>query len=108
MKILILRCGYMLHEESEYWEVERFTRDVRRMFMMQKHLVRVRKGRWIDVVRDYWEAYDGLWKDGTDENKRKRAQIETFKLKWWNDELNEIQEAVPVLRDIERRSVWEQ
>jgi hypothetical protein len=108
MKSLVVRCGYVLHEDSEYWEVERFGRDFRRMFMLQKYLARVRKGRWIEVVRDDWEVYDGLWKDGTEENKRKRAQIEVFKVKWWTNEFSQILGEEPMIQDVERRSVWEQ
>jgi len=66
------------------------------------------KGRWIEVVRDDWEVYDELWKDGTEENKRKRTQIEVFKVKWWTDEFSQIPEEAPMIQDVERRSVWEQ
>ncbi|KAG0649275.1 hypothetical protein D0Z07_4306 [Hyphodiscus hymeniophilus] len=108
MKTLVVRCGFFLHEDSEYWEVERFTRDFRRMFMLQKYIARVRKGRWIEVVRDNWEAYDGFWKDGTEEGRRKQNQIDTFKVNWWTDEFEKIVGEAPMIQDVERRSVWEQ
>lgn len=108
LKMLIVRCGYVLHEGSEYWEVKKFTEDFRRMFLLPKYLARVRKGKWIEVVRDDWEAYDGFWKDGTEESKRKRGQIVAFRMKWWAKELNANVEEAPTNQDVERRSVWEQ
>ena len=108
MKTLVVRCGYVLQEDSDYWEVERFARDFRRAFMIQKYLAKIRKGRWIEVARDDWEVYDRFWKDGTEESKRKRAHIEAFKVKWWTDELERISEEAPMVQDVERRSVWDQ
>jgi hypothetical protein len=109
MRTMIVRCGYVLQEESEYWEVDKFTQDFRRTFLLQKYISRaVRKGRWIEIENDDWEAYEGLWKDGSEESKRKRSQFEVLKGKWWYGEVHTFRGEAPVRQDAERRSVWEQ
>lgn len=109
MKTLKVYSGYELREESEYWEVDKFTRDFRGMNMLQKHVAReVGKGRWIEVVKDDWQLYEDFWKGGTDEDRRKRRQFEVLKAKWWTEELRTIPGEAPMVQDVERRSVWEQ
>ena len=106
MKSIIVRCGYSLEEESELWEVERFSRDFRNMFHLQNYIAKVRKGKWIDIVGDAREDYGGLWRDGAGENEKKRSLMDGLTSKWWIHEFNVIL-GEPPLQDVERRRMWE-
>ncbi len=109
MNTLIVRCGYLLHEDSETWEVARFARDFRRQFYLQKYVAKaISKGRWIDVVRDDWEVYASFWKDGKEESQKKRRHLETSRGKWWLEEEGSFPAHAPMLQVVERRSVWDQ
>ena len=81
------------------------------IFLLPKFLASVRKGRWIELVKDDVDIYEGLWKDGSEESKKKRRQIEELRLnRWAKDLVSAIGEGTEALTmgDIERRSVWEQ
>lgn len=79
------------------------------MVLLQKHVARgVGKGRWINIEKDLWEAYDGLWRDGSEENKRKRNQFDILKGKLWTDGPGTMPDEAPIVQDIARRSIWEQ
>lgn len=55
------------------------------MVLLQRYLSRqVGKGRWIEVEKEDWEAYEGLWRDGTEEIARKRSKLDRLKAKWWS------------------------
>jgi hypothetical protein len=109
MKTLHIPCGYVLGEDSEYWEVDKFTGDFRKMNLIQRFIPRaIGKGRWIEVEIDDWQMYKDFWKDGTEENKRKRKQLEVLKAKGWTEGPGTMADEAPMQRDVARRSVWEQ
>lgn len=108
LKTLKVCCGYELREQSEYWEVDKFTRDYRGMNLLQKHIAEeVGKGRWVEVIKDDWRVYEELWKGAADEDRRKRRQFEVLKAKWWTDGRGTMLGEAPMAIGVERRSVWE-
>ena len=108
MKTVVARCGYVLGEDSEFWEVEKFTQDFKKAVLLQRYLARqVGKGRWIEVEREEWEVYEGLWRGGGEEGARKREQFDRLKDRWWSLEDGTSAGGAPA-QDVERRRVWEQ
>jgi hypothetical protein len=121
VKIKTLRAcsGFVLGEQSEFWEVVRFTESFRETILLQMALTRKDRRnpagglRWIEVEKDDFQAYDGLWKGDGEEEKRKRKEYDTLKECIWtpNRTLSQAlhsQGASDTVGDAERRSVWEQ
>lgn len=111
LNVLVVRCGFVLHEDSEFWEVKCFHDDYQKTFIMQTYLSKIRKAKWIDVVRDDTSVYEEWWKDGSEESQKKRKLFEDSRTwKWTSQDLHgEFHaDADASMAATERRSIWEQ
>jgi len=111
LQVVKTLCGYTLHEDSEHWDVERFSRDLFEMYTLQRYLVKaVGKGRWVEVIADDPRQYAGLWKGNGDDKKMKRRKWEGLQAPVGTDDTAIADDATEqqFLDDAPRRSIWEQ
>lgn len=115
MKTLKAHSGFVLEEQSEFWEVARFTEHFKQAVLLQRALARKESRstagglRWIEVEKDDLRPYDGLWKDDGEEERRKRREFETLTTRNRTVPQPPHSQVVSDTQEVvERRSVWEQ
>lgn len=113
MKELKVYSGVALSEDSEFWEVARYVVAFKEVSLVRLMMTKERRGTgkgggWIELLRDDYRDYEGLWKGSKDgEEIRKRIRLDT--LNDWKTKEHFFHETVLASdSEVVARSIWDQ